>query len=94
VSSNWEPPAGAWECEAYGPGGMSAGAWCFIADAGGRECASAAHCAVVMRSERQRLFGLIQAMAAAGDETGRELAAVFTHPDQLLGGPDAPAGEP
>jgi hypothetical protein len=75
-----------WSCEAYGPDGAEVGALCFVAEPGQRACADASECARTMAPERQRLFGRMQEMAAAGDETGVYLAGEFTSPDQLLGG--------
>jgi len=39
-----------------------------------------------MTEERQRVFGRIHELAAAGDEVSAFLAEEFTDPEQLLGG--------
>lgn len=75
-----------WECEAYAPDGSSAGALCFFADPGTRNCGSQAECSAAMAAARQVLFARIQA-AAQDDPDMAYLAGEFTSPDQLLGGP-------
>ncbi len=77
---------GEWDCEAYGPEGRGAGALCFFAEPGTRRCESPRRCQQVMTAERQRVFGRIQELAAAGDPAGVELARAFTSTRQLLGG--------
>ncbi len=80
-------PAQQFDCEAYGPEGVSFGAVCFIAgELGARVCASLAECHQVMTAERQRVFRRIQERAAEGDPDMTYLATVFTSPEQLLGG--------
>lgn len=87
-------PATRFTCEAYGDVDLG----CFIAPAA-YHCPTAEVCHANMQAERARVFRLIQEKAAAGDELGTFLAASFTSPDQLLGGPAVPAidseeGEP
>ena len=76
----------AWQCEAYGPEAAEAGALCFVAEIGTRQCPSAETCSQVMAAERRRVFDRITEMAQAGDPTGVYLAEQFSTPDQLLGG--------
>lgn len=85
-------PAAAWDCEAYGPKGRAAGALCFISEPGWR-CPNPGTCHLVMAAQRRWVFRRIRELAAAGDEAAVFLAQVFTHPDQLLGGPAAEAPE-
>lgn len=79
-----------WYCEAYGPGGP---ARCFFAGPAVEGCATAEVCHDLMAAERRVVFTRIQEQAAAGDQTAAYLAAVITHPDQLLGGAITPADE-
>ena len=44
-----------WDCEAYGPKGLDAGALCYFADPGTRNCLTAAECAVSVAALRQLL---------------------------------------
>lgn len=82
--------AGAWDCPAYGPEGRQHGALCFASpELGERECRTEGECAALLAGERSRVFDAIGGMAAAGDPTGKYLAARITRPGQLLGG-----GEP
>lgn len=79
-----------WPCEAYGPDGAEVGALCFFSpELGARSCATADECRARLAPERVRVVGRIRDLAAAGDETGRYLAARITRPGQILGG-----GEP
>lgn len=83
---------GTWDCEAYGPEGTKVGALCFLsADLGARVCRTEGECRDQMAGERQRVFGRIGELAAAGDPVGEFLAAEFTSPDQLLGGDEGRA---
>jgi hypothetical protein len=76
-----------WICEAYNEGAAEHGALCFVAaELGTRLCPSQTRCKAVMVAERQRIYGRIQELAAAGDTAAIFLAAEFTSPDQLLGG--------
>lgn len=82
-----EPAAAAWDCGAYGAEGREVGALCFFSpELGERDCRSADQCAERMTGERQRVYGRIGEMAAAGDPTGEFLAEAFGSPDDLLGG--------
>lgn len=74
----------AWPCEAYGEEGPEFGAVCFVGDVDRRVCDSAEVCHAVMSTERSRIFGRIQELAAAGDPTGVFLAGEFSGPDELL----------
>lgn len=82
--------AAEWNCEAYGPEGAAHGALCFFADQGVRRCLTAEQCHTAMSGERERVYGRIHELAAEGDETGTYLAALFTSPEQILGGSETP----
>ena len=75
-----------WVCPAYGRGGVVLGALCFQAPMGQRVCRDQAECSELLAGERVRIWEQIRRLAAAGDPVGIELAAVFEHPDQVLGG--------
>lgn len=77
-----------WPCEAYGPDGAEIGALCFVAEPGKRDCADQDTCHRTLAVERRRVYRRIQEIAAGGDEVGVHLEETFTHPDQLLGGPE------
>jgi hypothetical protein len=77
--------SGEWFCEAYGPEGVEIGAVCFFGGVSNR-CGSEIECSYRMTGERLRIFDLIQAAAATGDDLMIYLAEQFTDPDQLLGG--------
>lgn len=82
-----------WACEAYGPDGVEFGALCFVAEPGKRDCADRETCARTLAVERRRVYRRIQEVAADGDEVGAHLERAFTHPDQLLGGPETAGPE-
>ncbi len=85
--------AAGWDCEAYGPEAAAAGARCFVAEPGQRVCADRAQCARTMAGQRQRVYRRIQELSTTGGpagEAGAYLETVFTHPDQMLGGPAQP----
>jgi hypothetical protein len=81
-----------WVCEAYGPEAAEAGALCFVAEPGKRVCTDPHECARTLAAERRRVFRRIQELSTTDGEPGEAAAyleGVFTHPDQLLGGPGA-----
>jgi hypothetical protein len=75
-----------WDCEAYGPVPAELGHLCFWDQI--EPCTSEAQCHTRMAGERQRVFGRINELAAAGDPTGEFLAEEFTNPSQLLNADD------
>ena len=78
-----------WDCEAYGPEPAKIGALCFLSgDLGKRVCADPSECHTAMTAERQRVYGRISELAAAGSPWATYLAEAFGRPGQLLGGED------
>jgi hypothetical protein len=79
-------------CEAYGPpvADYPVDKWprCFMAPDGEPwRCQTADICARRLAAERHRVFDKIHAMARDGDEFAVQLAAEFTTPEAMLGGP-------
>jgi hypothetical protein len=78
-----------WDCEAYGPEPAKIGAVCFRSgELGKRVCADPGECHTAMTAERQRVYGRISELAAAGTPWAADLAETFARPGQLLGGED------
>ncbi|MFE3105212.1 hypothetical protein [Nocardia tengchongensis] len=86
-------PEDTWPCEAYGLEGLALGLRCFFSENGHRLCGAAEECHGRMVAARQRLNSRMNELAANGDPTGVYLAERFTHPEQLLGGSEAPPDE-
>jgi hypothetical protein len=80
-----------WVCAAYdaGPGERVPTVLaqvCFVEQARDAACASLVQCQAEMTAERQRIFRLIQAAAARGEEWADGLESGFAAPDDMLGG--------
>lgn len=76
-----------WPCEAYGTDGLTVGALCFFSpEQGARNCASVTVCHDRMVIERQRVFRLMNELAAHGDERFVELTLDVDGPDDILRG--------
>lgn len=77
-----------WECEAYGEGAASVGAWCFRSPRPYRRaCADADECATFMGRERLRVWARLTDLAAAGDaDAAAILAELPGGPGSILGG--------